>query len=221
MNRLPRSCSLHTDAAGFAPPDAFGPFRVLHQVGAGTLGPVFRAYDADRDRLVAVKLFRLDLPPDRLHQLVARLERLIAAPLAHPAIVAPIATGTDGIILYLVQDFVAAESLDVVVRDHGPAAPAGALRMAAELAEALDGADMKALRDAFARALAPHPDDRFETALDFAAALKGALPQLIVEREPLLPLDDAPPPAPSDLPRMADLEVGTTGDSTTPDSPDL
>src|SRR5437762_3493493 len=138
MNRLPRSCSLHTDAAGFAPPDAFGPFRVLHQVGAGTLGPVFRAYDADRDRLVAVKLFRLDLPPDRLHQLVARLERLIAAPLAHPAIVAPIATGTDGIILYLVQDFVAAESLDVVVRDHGPAAPVDALRVATQLAEALD-----------------------------------------------------------------------------------
>jgi hypothetical protein len=32
---------LHTEAAGTAPPDAFGPFRVLHQVGAGTLGPAY------------------------------------------------------------------------------------------------------------------------------------------------------------------------------------
>ena len=54
---------LHTEAAGTAPPDAFGRFRVLHQVGAGTLGPVFRAYDSERSRLVAVKLFQLDVPP--------------------------------------------------------------------------------------------------------------------------------------------------------------
>ena len=66
FQRLPsfRSTSLHTDV-GAPPPDAFGPFRVLHQVGVGVHGPVFRAYDPDRDRLVAVKLFRLDEPPDR------------------------------------------------------------------------------------------------------------------------------------------------------------
>ena len=46
--------------------DAFGPFRVLHQIGAGALGPVFRAYDPEQDRLVAVKLFRLDLSPERV-----------------------------------------------------------------------------------------------------------------------------------------------------------
>src|SRR5947208_16969032 len=90
MNRLPRSCSLHTDAAGFAPPDAFGPFRVLHQVGAGTLGPVFRAYDSDRDRLVAIKLFALDLAPDHVHRLVGELETLIPAGLALPPAVLPI-----------------------------------------------------------------------------------------------------------------------------------
>jgi len=38
---------------------------------------VFRAYDATRERLVAVKLFKLDLPPERAHQLVAEFERLI------------------------------------------------------------------------------------------------------------------------------------------------
>src|SRR5437868_14719001 len=100
-----RSSSLHTDAAGAAPPDAFGPFRVLHQIGAGTLGPVFRAYDASRERLVAVKLFKLDLPPEKVHKLVAELERIVDAKLDHPALAAPLGVGMVGVSAYLAQDY--------------------------------------------------------------------------------------------------------------------
>src|SRR5262245_27101641 len=99
-----RSYHLHTEASGAAPPEAFGPFRVLHQVGAGTLGPVFRAHDPDRDRLVAIKQFTLELPPERLPQLVSLFERLIAAELIHHAIAAPIATGIVGSSVYLAQE---------------------------------------------------------------------------------------------------------------------
>src|SRR5581483_2639870 len=247
----------------------FGPFRVLHQIGAGTLGPVFRAYDAERERLVAIKLFKLDLPPERVHQLVAAFEDLVAADLTHPVIAKPLATGMSGVQAYLAQEFVAAESLDLAIREYGPAPPADALRVAAQLAGALDfaavvnihhgalhprdvllstddtrvtglgiaqalekvgvsvpvrrpysapertvtakadifslaaivfelmtgkrvagsgaqaveamtgvaGADVAALKAAFARALADNPDDRFDTALDFAIALKAAFPQ--------------------------------------------
>lgn len=275
--RLPEGVvPLHTEAAGTEPPDAFGPFRVLHQVGAGTLGPVFRAYDADRARLVAVKVLRLDVPPERLHQLVTELERVIAAGLTHPVVAAPIATGTDGLVMYLAQEYVPADSLDVVLRDEGPPVPADALRVAAQLAGALDfaadrqvhhgvlhprdvlispedtrltglgvagaiekigvaaprrrpytapermagaawdrradvfslaalihemlwgrrltaigaeaagaltslpGADLARLKSAFARALAPDPADRFESAMDFANALGDAFPRRVV-----------------------------------------
>jgi hypothetical protein len=99
---------------------------------------VFRTYDSARDRLVAVKLFRLDLPPERFHQLGSELEHLIAAELTHPTIATPRASGTDGITTYLAWDFVAADSLDVVVRDHGAAPAADALRVATQLAGALD-----------------------------------------------------------------------------------
>jgi serine/threonine protein kinase len=129
---------LHTEVSGTTPPDAFGPFRVLHQIGSGALGPVFRTYDSTRDRLVAVKLFSLDLPPERFHQLGSELEHLIAAGLTHPTIAAPRASGTDGITTYLAWDFVAADSLDVVVRDQGAAPAADALRVATQLAGALD-----------------------------------------------------------------------------------
>ncbi len=132
--------SLNTDAPGAAPPDAFGPFRVLHQIGAGALGPVFRAYQPEQDRLVAVKWFRLDLPPDRAHQLVAEFERLIAADLSHPGMAAPLATGIAGVHAFLAQDFVAAESLDVVIRDSGPASLETVVRVATQLGSALDHA---------------------------------------------------------------------------------
>src|SRR5207248_8099040 len=128
MSHLPsRSPSLNTEAAGTAPPDAFGPFRVLHQIGAGTLGPVFRAYDPERERLVAIKLFTLDLPPERVHQLVAAFETLIAADLTHPALAAPLAAGMSGVSAFLVQEYVGAESLDLAVREYGPAPAADAI----------------------------------------------------------------------------------------------
>jgi serine/threonine protein kinase len=112
---------------------------VLHQIGNGALGPVFRAYDSDRDRLVAIKVFRVDLPPERVHQLVAEFEKLIGAELQHPVIAAPRATGIDGSNnAFLAQSFAAADSLDIVMREHGPAPIARALRVASQLAEALD-----------------------------------------------------------------------------------
>jgi Protein kinase domain/PEGA domain len=111
---------------------------VLHQIGAGTLGPVFRAYDSTRERLVAVKLVKLDLPPERTHQLVAEFEHLIAADLTHPALAAPLATGISGASAFLAQDYVAADSLDLAVREYGPAPPGNVLRVATQLAGALD-----------------------------------------------------------------------------------
>ena len=102
------------------------------------MGPVFRAYDAERERLVAVKLFKLDLPPEKVHRLVGEFERLIAAEVTHPAITAPLATGMVDVAPYLAQEFVAADSLDHAVREYGPAPAADAVRVAAQLAAALD-----------------------------------------------------------------------------------
>jgi len=99
---------------------------------------VYRAHDAVRDRPVAVKLFTLDLAPERVHQLVAELNRIIAADLTHPALATPLAAGIHGVSAYLVQEFVAADSVDMVIREYGAAPAIDALRVAAQLAGALD-----------------------------------------------------------------------------------
>ena len=48
----------------------------MHQVGVGVLGPVFRTYDPDGDRLVAVKAFQLDLVPEQVEVFVGALKRV-------------------------------------------------------------------------------------------------------------------------------------------------
>jgi serine/threonine-protein kinase len=102
------------------------------------LGPVFRAYDQERDRLVAIKLFRVDLAPERVHQLMAEFERLVAAGLTHPTLARPVATGIVGASAYLAVEYVSAESLDLALREYGPAPAGDAMRVAVQLADALD-----------------------------------------------------------------------------------
>jgi serine/threonine protein kinase len=101
---------------------------------------VFRAFDQERDRLVAIKLFRLDLATGLVHQLVAEFERLIAAELTHPAIIAPLAAGIVDSSAYLAVDYFSAESLDQAVNEFGPAPAVDAVGVAAQLAAALDHA---------------------------------------------------------------------------------
>jgi serine/threonine-protein kinase len=146
------------DPTAFAPPPAFGPFRVLHQIGVGALGPVFRTYEPTRDRLVAVKAFRLDITPEQARSLADRLSASADAGLFHPSIVEPIAAGVQGTVAYRAEEYVAAETLDVAMRHYAPAAPDKALPFLTQLAGAID----------FARAAgvghgALHPRDVFVT----------------------------------------------------------
>jgi hypothetical protein len=131
---------------------------VLHQIGVGTLGPVFRTYEPIRDRLVAVKVFRLDIIPEQAQALADALTRATHASLFHPSIVEPIAAGVEGTLAYRAEEYVAAESLDVAMRHYAPAAIEKGLPFITQLAGAID----------FARAAGVghgglHPRDVFVT----------------------------------------------------------
>ena len=39
--------------------------RVLHQIGAGGVGPVFRGEDPETRQTVVIKVLRVGLPPER------------------------------------------------------------------------------------------------------------------------------------------------------------
>ena len=107
-------------------------------MGAGTLGPVFRAHDPGEGRLVAIKAFRLDLTPDRAAELARALDELVTRGLSHPSTAAPLAAGVEGATPWLAQTYVPAESLDAALRQYGPAPTAHVVTIVTHLAGALD-----------------------------------------------------------------------------------
>jgi serine/threonine protein kinase len=131
---------------------------VLHQVGVGALGPVFRTYEPSRDRLVAVKVFRLDITPEQAQSLADELGRAVNAGLFHPSIVEPVAAGLEGTVAYRAEEYVAAESLDVAMRHYAPAALDNVMSFITQLASAIDSA-----RGAGVGHGALHPRDIFVT----------------------------------------------------------
>ena len=126
-------------------PGAFGPFRVLHQIGVGVLGPVFRAYNPSDDRPFIVKELRIDVAPEQARLLVEALERPASAGEFHPAVVTPVAVGIEEGTPFLVQEYIAAPPLDVAMRRAAAAEPQRALALIDELADALDAAHGRGL----------------------------------------------------------------------------
>lgn len=131
---------------------------MLHQIGVGALGPVFRTYEPTRDRLVAVKVFRLDITPEQAQALADELSVATQAGLFHPSIVEPIAAGVEGTVAYRAEEYVAAESLDVAMRHYAPAPADRVLPFISQLAAALDFARLNGIGHG-----ALHPRDIFVT----------------------------------------------------------
>ena len=148
----------HDGTSGYSPPAAFGPFRVLHQVGIGVLGPVFRTYEPSRDRLVAVKALRLDLTPEQVRDVAADLQQVVELGLTHPSLLSVIGAGVEGAIPYVAMEYAAAESLDVAVKHYAPAALDRVLPFVTQLAGAIDLASTAKVRHG-----ALHPRDIFVT----------------------------------------------------------
>jgi serine/threonine protein kinase len=150
---------LHFDnSAGPTAPPAFGAYRVLHQIGSGVLGPVFRTYDPQHDRVVVVKAFRLDVPPEEIAHLANALRRLAVTDTAPCGVVHAFEAGIEGTLAYLASDYVAAETFDVALRQLAPMPLDRALPIVVEIADALDAAaDRGMLHGAL------HPRDVFIT----------------------------------------------------------
>jgi serine/threonine-protein kinase len=129
---------------------------VLHQTGSGVLGPVFRAFDSPRDRLVAIKAFRLEILPEQIVRLTDALRRLQSTPPVHPLIVPLLDVGVEGTTPYLVMSFQPGETLDIVLRRAAPMPIERALSILRPLAATLTaGAEAGMLHGAL------HPRDVF------------------------------------------------------------
>ena len=99
---------------------AFGPFEVRGVLGRGALGSVYVAWEAERDRTVAVKLYTA--APKDASSAIARLRRdaQAAGALGHPNIAAVLGVGDHEGQPWVATEFVPGVSLAQVLRSRAP-----------------------------------------------------------------------------------------------------
>jgi tetratricopeptide (TPR) repeat protein/predicted Ser/Thr protein kinase len=99
-------------AAVRSPGATFGRYVILEAIGAGGMGVVYRAFDPELDRAVALKLVRtLDAGAQaRLRERLAREARLLAR-ISHPNVVAIHDVGVVDDEVFLAMEFVAGSTL--------------------------------------------------------------------------------------------------------------
>ncbi len=122
----------------------FGPYEIVAPLGAGGMGEVYKARDTRLERAVAIKVLpeHLSLTPD----LRARFDREAKAvsSLNHPNICTLFDVGHQDGVDYLVMEHLEGETLAQRL-ERGPLPAAEALRVASEIADALDKAHRQGL----------------------------------------------------------------------------
>src|SRR5215510_8363963 len=119
----------------------FGPYEILSPLGAGGMGEVNKARDTRLDRTVAIKVLPADLASDPERSARFEREAKAIAALDHPHICALYDVGEHADVHYLVMPHLDGETLAArLARAKGPLPLAEALRVATEIADALDKA---------------------------------------------------------------------------------
>jgi serine/threonine-protein kinase len=115
-------------------------YRVEAEIGRGGMAVVYRARDLRLDRTVALKLLAPELARNDTFRRRFTHESRVAAALDHPHIVPVFEAGeTDGV-LYIAMRYVAGSDLRHLLDRQGPLPLPAALRIAAQVASALDAA---------------------------------------------------------------------------------
>ena len=95
-----------------------GTFRLLHEIGQGAMGLVYRAEDLALERPVAIKMLRPDLAADMELVEQLRSEAALLARLQHPNLVQVYSFGHGGGDAYIVMELVEGEPLQQAVERH-------------------------------------------------------------------------------------------------------
>ncbi|MHA6783826.1 protein kinase domain-containing protein [Pseudonocardia saturnea] len=125
--------------------ERFGRYRLEELVGRGGMGEVFRAFDTEHERVVALKRLPAHLASDPEFRARFRKEAAIASRLTEPHIVPIHDFGEIDGRLYLDMRLVSGRDLAAVLSQDGPLAPERAVSVVAQVASALDAAHASGL----------------------------------------------------------------------------
>jgi hypothetical protein len=117
-----------------------GGFRIRELLGAGAMGTVYLAESVESGDPIAVKIIAAGPSQDTRFRERFERECALAASLHHPNVVRTIGSGETEGHLYLAMQYIEGADLREILRREAPLELARALRLIAQVAEALDAA---------------------------------------------------------------------------------
>lgn len=124
-------------------PERLGRYEIQGEIGRGAMGVVYRGWDPQLERPVAIKAINAEaVSGGTAEEIVARFirEAKLAARIAHPGVVTVYDAGEERGTLYQVMELVDGESLAARLRRGAFPSQREALELAAQVAEALGAA---------------------------------------------------------------------------------
>jgi predicted Ser/Thr protein kinase len=98
--------------------DVWGRHRLLQKIGEGSFGSVYRAWDPELEREIAIKILHQRISTSALKQRLLREGRALAK-ISHTNVVNVFAVESHGDRVGLCMEFIRGETLDSVLRTHG------------------------------------------------------------------------------------------------------
>jgi beta-lactam-binding protein with PASTA domain/serine/threonine protein kinase len=115
-------------------------YEVVALIARGGMASVYRAYDRQLDRVVAIKVPRREFAADQRFADQFRREARAAARLGHPNVVTVYDSGDDRDLPYIVMEHVTGRTLRDVLDEKGRLSPTATAELLAGVAAALDHA---------------------------------------------------------------------------------
>jgi serine/threonine protein kinase len=124
---------------------SFNNFDLVELIGEGGMGSVFKAYDRNLGRLVALKVLRREMSARQDERARLEQEARITASVNHPHVVRVYAFGEASGQFYLAMELVEKGSLDELMSVQGRVSEVQALGIGVQIAQGLEAAAEKGL----------------------------------------------------------------------------
>ncbi len=116
--------------------DQWGRYRLVQKIGEGSFGSVYRAWDPELERRIAIKILHQRIAHSELKQRLLREGRALAK-IRHPNVVDVFGIESDGDRVGLCMEFVDGKTLDSTLRHQGTLKPREARLVGLDVCRAL------------------------------------------------------------------------------------